>query len=470
MRIQIAYISLMLGVLANGQNKELLYDFNDIPQTLNQNPGALVEFDRHFGIPLLSQIHFNFGSSGISAYDIFKDDGQDINVKIRDAIFSLSNRDYFVLNQQLEIINGGWRKDEDTYFSYGMYEEADVIAYFPKDLAILFWEGNANYIGRPFSLADVSVKGELLSVIHFGINKRLNKKLTVGARAKIYSSIANVSSTNNSGTFTTRESTTGDNFYEHEFLALDGTLKTSGIASLLGDDNSDIGQDIKTLRKRILFGGNLGLGFDVGFTYQPEEQHVITGSLLDLGAVFHAKDVETYHLNGGYRTEGLNLVFEQLIDTDGTTDYWETLEQEFEDNIKIDTLRNNYVTWRPTKVNASYRYNFGKANGEDCDCYAGSKPYQNGVGIQLFSVFRPRRPQFAATAFYYRRLFDFLKLKMTYTVDDFSYRNVGIGASTHIGNFNMYLMGNNLLEMQNISKSQSVSLQFGMNLIFDSNE
>lgn len=470
MHLRIIYILLCLTFLAHGQNKELMYDFNDIPQTLNQNPGALVNFNKHFGIPLLSQFHFNFGSSGVSAYDIFKDDGVNINTKIRNAIFSLSNRDYFTLNQQLEVINGGWRKDENTYFSYGIYEEVDMIAYFPKDLALLLWEGNANYIGRPFSLEDVSFKGELLSVFHFGINKRLSKKLTVGARAKVYSSIANVNSTNNSGTFTTRESRTGDNVYEHEFQFLDGIVQTSGVASLLGDDNSDVSQDIKTLRKRILFGGNLGLGVDVGFTYQPKDQHVITGSLLDLGAIFHTKDVESYHLNGSYRTEGLNLVFPQLIDANGTTPYWQNLEDEFDENIKIDTLKRNYVTWRSTKLNASYRYNFGKPNGQDCDCYAGSKPYLNGVGLQLFSIFRPRRPQFAVSAFYYRRLFDFLKLKATYTVDDFSYHNIGLGASLHIGNFNMYLMGNNLSQLQNVSRAQSVSLQLGMNLIFDSND
>nr|WP_321237252.1 DUF5723 family protein [uncultured Psychroserpens sp.] len=470
MRLKISYIFLFLVVLTHGQNKEILYDFNDIPQTLNQNPGALVAFDKHFGIPLLSQIHFSFGSSGVSAYDIFKNDGVDVNTKISNVIFSLSNRDYFAVNQQLEIINGGWRKDENTYFSYGIYEEADIVSYFPKDLAVLLWEGNANYIGRSFSLEDINFKGELLSIFHFGINKKISKKLTVGARAKIYSSIANVNSTNNSGTFTTRESSTGDNVYEHVFQFLDGTLQTSGVASLLGDDNSDFSKDIKTLRKRILFGGNLGVGVDVGFTYQPEEQHVITGSLLDVGAIFHSKDVETYHLNGSYTTEGLELVFPQLLDEDGTTPYWENLEEAFDENIKIDTLRNNYVTWRSTKFNASYRYNFGKGNGQDCDCYAGSKPYLNGVGLQVFSIFRPRQPQFAATAFYYRRLFDFLKLKATYTVDDFSYHNIGLGASMHFGNFNMYLMGNNLSELQNISKTQSVSLQFGINLIFDSDE
>nr|WP_321247926.1 DUF5723 family protein [uncultured Psychroserpens sp.] len=470
MRLTITYILLFYSFLAFSQNKEVLYDFNDIPQTLNLNPGALIEFDKHFGIPLLSQFHFNFGSSGVSAYDIFKDDGVDINTKIGNAITALSDKDYFTINQQLEIINGGWRKDENTYFSYGIYEEADVILYFPKDLATLVWEGNANYIGRPFSLSDINLKAELLSVFHFGINKKLSKKLTIGGRAKIYSSIANVKSANNSGTFTTRPSTSGDNFYEHTFQSLDGLIQTSGIASLLGDENSDVGQDIKTLRKRILLGGDLGLGFDLGFTYQPKDQHAITGSIVDLGAIFHSKDVESYHLNGSYTTEGLELVFPPLLDINGETPYWDDLEDEFNENIKIDTLKTKYVSWRSTKLNASYRYNFGKGIGQDCDCYAGSKPYLNSVGFQLFTVFRPKRPQVAVTAFYYRRLFDFMKLKATYTIDDFSAYNIGLGASFNIGAFNMYFTGNNLFELQNISKSQSVSLQFGMNLIFDSDD
>lgn len=470
MRFCVTYIVLFTGFLALSQNKEVLYDFNDIPQTLNLNPGADIKFDKHFGIPLLSQFHFNFGSSGISAYRIFKDDGVDINTKIGKAITTLSNTDYFTINQQLEIINGGWRKDDNTYFSYGIYEEADVILYFPKDLATLVWEGNANYIGQPFSLGDISFKAELLSVFHFGINKKLSKKLTVGARAKIYSSIANVNSSNNSGTFTTRPSTTGDNFYEHTFQSLDGVLQTSGVASLLDDDNSDISQDMKTLGKRILLGGNLGLGVDLGFTYQLKDQHVITGSIVDLGAIFHSKDVESYRLKGSYTTEGLDLIFPQLLNSEGTTSYWENLEDEFDASIKIDTVNAKYTTWRSTKLNASYRYNFGKGNNQDCDCYAGRKPYQNSIGLQLFTVFRPKSPQVAATAFYYRRVSDFLKFKATYTVDDFSAHNLGLGASLHIGAFNMYITGNNLFELQNISRSQSVSLQFGMNLIFDSND
>ena len=88
------------------------------------------------------------------------------------------------LINNLILFNGGWRKDENTYYSYGMYEEVDMIAYFPKDLAVLLWEGNADHIGRSFSLSDISFKAELLSVFHFGMHKKINKKLTVGARAK----------------------------------------------------------------------------------------------------------------------------------------------------------------------------------------------------------------------------------------------------------------------------------------------
>lgn len=470
MRLIITSILLVTGVLAFCQNKEVLYDFNDLPQTLSLNPGADIEFDKHFGIPLLSQFHFNFGSSGISVYDIFKNDGVDINTKIGDAIRLLSNRDHFVIHQQLEILNGGWKKDDKTYFSFGIYEEADAIIYIPKSLATLVWEGNANSIGHPFSLADINLKADILSVFHFGINRKISKKLIIGARAKIYSSIANINSRNNSGTFTTRESTTGDNFYEHTFQSLDGLLQTSGVVSLLDDGNSEFRQDIKSLGRRILLGGNLGLGMDVGFTYKPKEQHVITGSIIDLGAVFHRKDVESYRLQGSYTTEGLELVFPPLSTTSGTTPYWQNLEDEFEENIIIDTLRTKYTTWRSTQFNTSYRYNFGKGTGQDCDCYAAKKPYLNAVGLQLFSVVRPKSTQLAATAFYYRRLLDFLKLKVTYTVDRFSSRNVGLGASFHLGAFNMYVTGNNLLELQNIYKTQSVSLQFGMNLIFDSND
>ena len=52
------------------QNKEVLYGLEETPQGMILNPGSRISYDYHFGVPFISQIHFNGGSSGVSVYDI----------------------------------------------------------------------------------------------------------------------------------------------------------------------------------------------------------------------------------------------------------------------------------------------------------------------------------------------------------------------------------------------------------------
>lgn len=62
-----------------------------------------------FGVPLLSGISTNVGSSGFSAYDLFADNGVDFNVKLRNAVFSSTRNDKVAINEQIEIFNGGFK-------------------------------------------------------------------------------------------------------------------------------------------------------------------------------------------------------------------------------------------------------------------------------------------------------------------------------------------------------------------------
>ncbi len=201
-KVFLFYIVLGLSI-GYSQNKQLLYNWEVTPQALLLNPGSLVLQDYHYGIPLLSQVYLNGGSSGMSAFDIFADDGVSINTKIEQKIFELTDRDFFTATEQLELLNVGWRTKNDNYISAGIYQELDFIVYFPKDFAILAWEGNKDYIGYPFNFDDISFRADLLTVFHAGINKQVTEKLTLGVRLKLYSSILNFTSTNNSGTFTT---------------------------------------------------------------------------------------------------------------------------------------------------------------------------------------------------------------------------------------------------------------------------
>ncbi len=470
MRRFILFLAVASCCFSFSQNKQILYGFTDIPQSLLLNPGKLIKNDWYFGIPLLSHIHAHVGITGSTVYDIFANDGIDFNTKLQNAIYGMNPNDFFSANQQLEIFSGGFSfgssYEKNEYLSFGLYQELDFIAYFPKDLAVLALEGNQNNINRAFRLNQVSVAAEVISVLHLGYTKKINDHFTFGVRGKIYSSIANVNATKNKGRFITVPGQ--NNFYNHIFN-LDLEARTSGIASLT-DDGSDSNSVVKDLKKRLLFGGNLGLGFDVGFTKQLNKQWSLDGSLLDIGFIRHTKDIENYKIEGDIVFEGINPIFPDIGNGQTAEDYWSEIEEDFEDIFELDTTAAKYTTWRPIKLNTSLNYAFGKKKYKACNCTGEEDDYLNAAGVQLFAMSRPKRPLLALTAYYYKKLFDGLQIKGTYTIDSYSPYNLGLGMSADLGNLNFYVMADNFLEFKNIYNAQSVSLQLGFNYIFNKNE
>jgi hypothetical protein len=420
------------------------------------NPGADVKYNWFVGIPLLSGFSANFGSSSFSAYDLFANNGVDFNAKLRNVVFSTSRNDKVSINEQLEIFSGGfklgdWQKS--SYFSFGMYQELDVLTYMPKDYAILALDGNQNYLGKVFDMGDLNAKGELLSVFHLGFHKNVNEKLIFGVRGKIYSSIFNISSTKNSGYFYTIQ---GTNSVYDQVISANVLVNTSGFLNYTDNYSGNVKSDII---KKTLLGGNLGLGVDLGLTYYPKKNIQFTASLVDIGFIKHSKEVESYRYKGFYKYVGLTPDFILGNSND--------IINEFNDAIPLDTLNVKYTTWRPVKLNSSIQYSFGDGRSSDCNCVGDNEiKYTNSVGAQLFVMSAPRAPLMALTAYYRRQIFDSLEMKATYTVDSFSSKNIGLGLSTTVGKVNFYVLADNLLEYKDVSKANSLSFQLGLNIIF----
>ena len=450
------------------QNKQILYGFSEIPQALLLNPGGQIKNSGFFGIPLLSHIHANAGTSGITLYDLFADNGVDFNIKLRNAVYNSKPRNFATINEQVEIISGGFAFgnmfETNEYLSFGLYQEMDAIGYFPKDYAVLALEGNQNSINRVFDASHLKASAEVLSVFHVGYNKKASNKLTYGIRGKVYSSILNMNTVNNKGSFVT---VLGDNnIYKHIFN-LDLEFRSSGLSSIR---NSNSGEVFTEVKKRMLLGGDLGLGFDVGFTYQINKQWYVDASLLDVGFINHSKDVENYSVKGTYEFEGIDPFFTEFETGQTADEYWSKIEDEFNDVFVADTTYNKFTTWRPVKLNASLNYAFGEKKEKDCNCIKEKKEFQNSVGAQLYAINRPKQPQIALTLYYYRKLLKGLSAKTTYTLDSYSLYNIGLGLSANLGNLNFYLMADNILQYKNIYNAQSVSLQLGFNYIFKKNE
>ncbi|TDD98729.1 DUF5723 family protein [Flavobacterium cellulosilyticum] len=450
------FFVLLVSIGCISQNKQILYNFTSIPQSLLTNPGLDVKYIGFIGIPFLSGVSANVGSSGFSAYDLFAKNGVDFNAKLRNVVFSTSRKDKLAINEQIEVVSGGFKLGDwqsGSYVSFGMYQEMDLLVYMPKDYAIVMLDGNKDYVGKVFDFGDLNARGELLSVFHLGFHKNINEKLILGARGKIYSSIFNIESTNNSGYFYTK--TDANTIYE-QVISSNVMVNTSGFTNYTDYYSGNTKSDIL---KKTLLGGNLGLGLDVGLTYYPEKNMQFTASILDVGFIRHTKEVRDYRFKGYYRHLGLTPDFEPGSSGNG-------IYQDFIKAIPLDTLNVKYTTWRPIKFNTSFQYSFGDGRNSECNCLGNEIESKNAVGAQLFAMTTPRSPLMALTAYYKRQIFKSLEMKATYTLDSFSLKNIGLGLSTTIGKVNFYFLADNLLEYRDVAKANSLSFQFGLNIIF----
>lgn len=465
-------VALAAGTL-HAQNKPLLYDFTEIPQALMLNPGARTAYQWYAGIPMISGVSLQAGSSGISVHDLFADDGLDFNEKVQSlAVYGMNARDDISSTVQLEVLSGGFRNPnrEDTFYSFGLYFETDLINYWPRDLAVLAWEGNAGRYGERFQLGHLKTRGEALGVFHFGINRQVNRFLTIGGRAKLYSGIFSFNSSRNTGYFVTNP---GASNLNANSLVADMRMQTSGLEAIRQALDEGSAQDAaSTLARRGLLGGDLGLGLDLGFSWAFSEQLLLTGSLLDLGFMVHT-DARTFTLDGRATVEGVEVIFPGIL-ADPDQDVWQGLIDDIETLIPFEENNRTYLSLRPTRLYSSLRYEWGEPwqggrQACDCDITPGGSlqvsGYRNAAGGQLYMVNRPRGPQAALSAFYLRRIGNVLALKATYTVDKYSMSNIGLGLNLQAGPLQFYLLADNLLAYRNLADSRYASLQFGLNII-----
>ena len=448
------------------QQKVIMYDFLTLPQTLLENPAAKFEANSHVGIPLVSKVHIKANTFGISAHDLFSVDNQTFNIKLENFINSRNKSDYLTINQQLEIFSLGFRSSNGIYWSGGMYQELDLLLYYPESFVDLLWYGNADNLNRAYNLSDFRIKADLLNVYHIGLSKQINNKIAMGFRGKIYMGLANISSLNNKGYFVTNESDISSSdymHYNHNFVDLNGKIHTSGFDAFI-DDSQSSDDVFNSIKKKLIMSPNVGFGIDFGVVYDISKASYLTASILDLGFINYRSEVNNYKLNGNFSTDGVTYKFPNISDTGGFD--WDNIKDNFENDILIEEDKKTYISWRSPILNLSYRYNFGYENSIECDCYSTSNDYINGLGLQFQTIFRPYKPQSVITAFYNRKLSKNINTKFTYSIDKYSFTNFGLGLSVDASHFNSYLMLNNLFALTDIYKAQSLSLQLGFNLIF----
>ena len=451
---------LLIALIVTGSLKsqqKLAFSFGETPQTLLLNPGAETNFRSHYGIPMLSNFSFDLGITGFTLNDLFSNDSRAFKTRFEAVLNKINSTDYVSFNTQVEVLNVGFRLDKKTYLSFGFYEELDFISYMPKDFIELFYYGNQPFLNRSFSLSQVSMKGDFLGVLHAGISKKINEKLNVGARVKIYSSSINIESLNNSGTYTS--STSNENIIRQSLNNLNGQIRTSGIVD---SDDEFIDSPGEYFSKTFL-GSNMGLGLDFGLTYHFTSQLEFTASLLDIGFIRHSKNTKNFNIDGNYVLDGLNFEY----DASSLSNYWQQVEQDFRDKVITEETQEGYTSWRPMKINAALKYSFGEKRGKSCYSKTHKQYYYNAIGFQIHNIMRPIKPQFSFTSFYEASLSKKIHTKFTHTINDYSSIIFGAATSLQLGKLSVFGGLDNLLGVADVSSGNSVAFNFGFNIVID---
>jgi len=341
--ILLVFLSLSLSA----QNLINTYDFANLPQSLLSNPSYDVSSDLFITVPVTGN-QLVVGSSGIELYDVFADNTIPIEQKLKEAIYEMSVKDAFLFNQKNELIHIGYKLDRKTFLSFGFYEELDFYSNFPKSMSELFYEGTTQ-VSKRYTIDNYAFQADMLGVFHVGIQKHIDDSWNIGARLKLYSGVFNAKSSNNSGYVYTDLG--ADNVYRHGLSTVDVNLQTSGV---IYDDYDFVSSSY--ILKKLALSGNKGLGIDLGFTYYHDYNLTVSGSITDLGVLFNTHDVQTFQVLGNFQTEGIGLEF----DPDNPVDYWENLEDDFNQSVDYSEDENNYISWRPIQLNTFAKYSFEK--------------------------------------------------------------------------------------------------------------
>lgn len=443
----------LVSILNFAQNKQLLYDFESLPQANLLNPGVEMEQKFFFGFPLLSQVSAEFGATPFSAYDLFSVDGPPINSKLQELVSDFGSTEFFSGHQQLELLTGGFRIPYKGMVTFGIYQEANFFVKIPKDVLHLAYYGNTD-LDRTYSVEKMHAFGELLNVFHIGYTRSLKNDLTIGGRLKIYSNGFHASSSGASGTITTSRGI--NNLIAHQISNVNLRVNTSGIPTEEGED-----LEPSDIVGRLLLGGNLGMGVDFGFTKHLSDQFKLTGSILDFGFVNYSKEVKNYEVQGDYTFEGAELLFEGTLE-----DYWNLYREEFNEAIENSENENSYVKMRPLKLNAGMHYSFGKKRDLTCNYLPKSERYLNKLSAHLFAMMSDVHTRVAGTLAYERWFSKHFQAKISYTADSFSFSNIGVGLATAFGPVQFYVLADNLWNLNNLYDAQAMTVQLGLNFNF----
>ncbi|TXF89576.1 hypothetical protein FUA23_10270 [Neolewinella aurantiaca] len=338
----------------------------------------------------------------------------------------------------LETLGVGLRGDR---FSLGLYHRlrAGGQADYPKTLAQLVVQGNAQFIGQTVEIAPL-IAGSSYHEVGLGGSMAVTENIHFGARIKYLSGIADA----RTGTSGSLLLTTGEENYALT-LEQDLTLNTAGTVDYNGLDDVGINYDFNRIKTDNIFSENNGVAFDLGL-FASFGKVRLQAAANDLGGKINwTNDVTSFRLAGTDEFSGLDI-----------------LAQVLEDSLSfVDALDSLQLTFEPTEDNSPYDSKLSATY-----LVGGEYDFTDRLtgGLLLVHYRRPLNSEtaFALSARY--RIVDELTVGLNYNARKDATANFGAHVYAHLGPVNLIASTDNLLTVFRQKDSSRAGLRLGASL------
>lgn len=404
-------------------------------QSTFSNPALLHRLDGKITIGLPG-LYNNFSVDNFTYNDVVSEVNGNNVFDANKAIAAFGDRNRLKNRLDVETIGFGWRSSK---LALGVSHKSsfNAVIDFPKTLAQLIWQGNAQFVGQTVDFAPYF---QLNNINEFSLSAayKITDKITLGGRAKYLIGTADLSV--NKGSLAL---TTSDEIYQLQ-LNPDYTVNASGAIEYDGLDNISSSLDLGKVDLGKI-GKNNGLGFDVGVHFDFDKLR-LQAAALDLGSsIKWTNDVTNLSLTTTGEFEGLDVLQDLLNDTSSVDGIVDSLQAQFE----------------PVETNNSYTTTIGGrylVGGE----YELTNQLTIGAMLhfQDFELFN--EASVALSARY--NIADLLTVGGIYSYRPDSPANIGVNAMASLGPVNLLLATGNVLTLINPKDSKLVDIRLGLSL------
>ena len=323
------------------QYANTLYFMTEIAERNNMNPAFTPSCNFYLDFIFLPNAYFSFGNDNF----IMRDFIYNQNGKTQTFLSSKESLELFFKNLQptttinfnynLNILSFGFQVKK-SYFTFDLGLNMDVATYLPSDLLKFALYGTPDPNGiNTFNLSQLGIDASLYSNAAIGYMYKINKQLTIGAKAKLLMGYANVNTSINKLNL---------NASRQEWsLETDGTINASLPIrfNTLENGNIDFGSiqmnSANELLELLYNPAGIGAAIDLGIKYEPVKNLVISASVTDLGMIYWSRNSFSASMQGSHSIDELiDYTLGDTLSTDAIVDKFTGLGNEILNSMHTD--------------------------------------------------------------------------------------------------------------------------------------